>query len=199
MPCTSAPCWPKNHHTCHGWKIALGADATAARARRETARGGECERREDRRRDEHRGAQARRTCAWRAARAAPGRPRAAPTPCWRSRGRARGRRAAAAATLAGARREQHRGDAQAGAEQLLGVADFERAQRERVGDADPERDGARERRAALRAHPRDERARRAARRRAGRGAATMRYTASAPPPHSPGSSANGARSTSEPP
>ena len=51
--------------------------------------------------------------------------------------------------------EEHGGDAQARAEQLLGVAEFERAQRDRVGDAEAQRDGARQQRPVLGAHPRE--------------------------------------------
>ena len=50
--------------------------------------------------------------------------------------------------------ERHRGDAQARAQQFLGVAQFQRAQRQRIGDAHPQRDRPCERRASARAHPR---------------------------------------------
>jgi len=49
----------------------------------------------------------------------------------------------------GSDREKHGGHAQAGAEELLGVAELERAQRDRVGDAHAQRDRARERGAPL--------------------------------------------------
>ena len=55
-----------------------------------------------------------------------------------------------------ARGEQHRGDAQRASQQLLGVADFEGVQRQRVGDAQRERDTARERRRSATAHVGDE-------------------------------------------
>src|SRR5664280_3370802 len=52
--------------------------------------------------------------------------------------------------------EQHGRDAQARAEQLLGVSDFQRAQRDRVGDAHGQRERAVQRRATFAAHARDE-------------------------------------------
>ena len=84
-PSRSRPCSPRNHQTCHGWKISprLGlAAAVSAPA----APPSEQHRGHDRRGDHAAATVASATAACPGARSAPEPPRALPTACWRSPG-----------------------------------------------------------------------------------------------------------------